>query len=158
MAEGWSQQPSVFLRAPASIGAHPAPLRIDAWSQSHSWPPCRMGAEMGRDRELGGEIRDTEISRKAAQHRDISWDEAGALEGAIIAANLPKTQPISERGCLAAARDIRGRSTIPSLPVGETLGAFCYRLLQDLTEGQREEAKIYGAYKLDFRLWGWGSA
>jgi len=42
---------------------------------------------MGRDRELGREIRDTQTSRKAA--RGYQLGRVG-LEGAIITANLPK--------------------------------------------------------------------
>lgn len=72
IVEGWSQQPSVFLRVPASTGACPTPLR-----KTPGHTAAGTGDEMGRDGQLGGEIRGTEIRRKAARHRGISWDEWG---------------------------------------------------------------------------------
>lgn len=71
---------------------------------------------MGRDRELGGEVRNTEMRRKAEQHRDTGWDEWSWKEPSSPQIS-PKTEPVSETGCLAAARDIRGGGTHP-IPLG----------------------------------------
>lgn len=73
----------MFLPVPASTGACPTPLR-----KTPGHTAAGTGDEMGRDGQLGGEIRGTEIRRNSTA-QGYQLGRVG-LRGAIITANLPE--------------------------------------------------------------------